>query len=328
MENFAKLIRQHENFLLTTHALPDGDGLGSEMALHLYLKKMGKKSTVINTHPTPQKFQLVDPRGEIKVYQPGMKLPPADVVFVLDTNELKMLGPLEPPIRALSAPIIFVDHHVPEVDNVQDHLIDEAFGSTGELVYSFLRHLRADIDNEIAVGIYVAIVTDTSSFRFKRTTARSHTIAAKLLQKGVLPEQVFQHIYARDSFAKIRLFGHVLQNMKSTPDDRIAWLTVTREMREQYQATIEDTESYVNQLTLIDGVDIGILFREEDDGRIKISIRGNGEIPVVGIAKKFGGGGHRHAAGAKMSETLEEGTRRVLQEAQALLTGYPAKKRS
>lgn len=327
MENFAKLIRQHENFLLTTHVMPDGDGLGSEMALHLYLKKMGKKSTVINTHPTPPKFRLVDPRGEIKVFQPGMKLPPTDVVFVLDTNELKMLGPLEPPIRASGAPIVFVDHHVPEVDNVQDHLIDEAYGSTGELVYSFLRHLRADIDIEIALGIYVAIVTDTASFRFKRTTARSHTIAAELLQKGVLPEQVYQHIYSRDSFAKIRLFGHVLQGMQTTPDERIAWLTVTKETREHYHATIEDTESYVNQLTHIEGVDIGVLFREEDDGRIKISIRGNGEIPVIGIAKKFGGGGHRHAAGAKITESLEESTRRVLQEAQTLLTGYPPKKR-
>src|SRR5688572_13770743 len=235
--------------------MPDGDGLGSEMALHFYLRKMGKKSYVVNTHETPAKFKLVDPHGEIQVHDPSKPLPAVDVVFVLDTNELKMLGRLEPSVRALNVPVIFVDHHVPLAEmDVEEHLIDEQFGSTGELVYSFLRHLRADIDAEMAMGIYVAIVTDTSSFRFKRTTGRSHTIAAELLQKGISPEQVYQHIYARDSFAKIRLFGQVLEGVKNSDDERIAWLIVTREMREHYRATIEDTEAFVNQLTLIDGV--------------------------------------------------------------------------
>lgn len=323
MEKFAKLVRQHERFLLTTHAMPDGDGLGSEMAFHHYLRKMGKKSYVVNTHPTPHKFDLVDPRNEIQVFDPAKGLPKVDVVFVLDTNELKMLGALEAPVRSLNVPIIFVDHHVPELDNLDEHLVDEQYGSTGELVYGFLRHLRADIDAEIALGVYVAIVTDTSSFRFKRTTARSHTVAAELLQKGISPEKVYQQIYARDSFAKIRLFGHVLEGIKTSEDERIAWLTVTKEMRAHYRATIEDTEAYVNQLTLIEGVDIGMIFREEDDGRIKVGLRGSGEIPVVGISKKFGGGGHRHASGMKMECSLDEAIRLVYQEAQELLKGYP-----
>jgi phosphoesterase RecJ-like protein len=284
----------------------------------------------VNTHATPTKFTLVDPRNEIQVHDPAKPLPKVDAVFVLDTNELKMLGRLEAAVRALDVPVIFVDHHVPHSDmDVDEHLIDEQFGSTGELVYSFLRHLRADVDAEMAMGIYVAIVTDTSSFRFKRTTGRSHMIAAELLQKGISPEQVYQHIYARDSFAKIRLFGHVLEGIKTSPDERIAWLTITKEMRQHYNATIEDTEAYVNQLTLIDGVDIGMLFREEDEGHVKVSIRGNGEIPVVGIAKKFGGGGHRHAAGVKrMETTLDEAIRLLYQEAQAVLQEYPKKKKS
>lgn len=319
LEKFARVIRQSQRFLITTHALPDGDGLGSEIALYYYLKKMGKKVVLLNTHPTPKKFKLVDPKSEIAIYEPGAPLPSVDVVFVMDTNEFKMLGALEGPVRALGVPVIFVDHHVPDLENLEDHLIDEAYSSTGELVYNFLRYLRADIDAEMAMGIYVAIVTDTSSFRFKRTTARSHLITAELLQKGISPESVYQYIYGRDSFAKIRLFGHVLENIKTSPDERIAWLTVSNEMRQYYQATVEDTEAFVTQLTLIHGVDIGIFFREEENGTVKVSMRGNGEVPVIGIVKKFGGGGHRHAAGVRLNCTLDNAVRLIYEEARALL---------
>lgn len=327
MEKVAKIIQQHQKFLITTHSQPDGDGLGSEMALHWYLKKIGKKSVVMNTHPTPAKFHLVDPHEEIQVYRPLVRLPQVDCVFVMDTNELKMLGALEEPLRKMGVPTIFIDHHVPDLENLSEHLIDEAYGSTGELVYSFLRYLRAEVDAEMALAIYVAIVTDTGSFRFKRTTANSHRIAAELLQKGVLPEQVFSQIYARDSFAKVRLFGHVLEHVQKSDDGRIAWIIVPKELRERYQATVEDTESYVNSLSYLQGVDIGILFREEDDGRVKISLRGSSEVPVVGIAKKFGGGGHRHAAGAKLNQSLSEGVKAIVAEAQQLIADYPLKRR-
>lgn len=326
MEKFAQLIRKHERFLLTTHVMPDGDGLGSEMALHGYLRKTGKRSIVMNASPTPEKFQLVDPRGEIQIFSPGQKLPAVEAVFVLDTSDWKMLGPMAEPIRALGVPVVFVDHHVPELDDLDNHLIDEQYASTGELVYAFLRHLRADIDGDIALAVYVSILTDTASFRYKRTSARSHQVAAELLQKGVSPESVYQYIYGRDSLAKIRLFGQVLADIKSSSDERIAWLIVPRDMRAFHKATVEDTEAFVNQLTLMANVDIGIMFREEDDGRIKVSLRGRGEIPVVGIAKKFGGGGHRHAAGMKLTMSLEEAVRQVCEEASSFLAETHPKK--
>ena len=128
---------------------------------------------------------------------------------------------------------------------------------------------------------------------------------------------------------RAKVAGHVAEwdavITEQLPDERIAWLTVTKKMRHHYRATIDDTETFVNQLTLIEGVDIGMLFREEDDGRIKVSVRGNGEIPAIGIAKKFGGGGHRHAAGAKIHGSLEETIQRFYDEATTLLKGYPSK---
>ncbi|MBI4403943.1 MAG: DHH family phosphoesterase [Deltaproteobacteria bacterium] len=323
LKKIAKIIRKNSSFLITTHAQPDGDGLGAQMALHFYLKKIGKQSLVINSDPTPPKFQLVDPRHEIQAYTPNMKLTPVDVVVVMDTHDWQMLGPMQPLIQSMKVPVIFIDHHVTELDEPNEHLIDEAFGSTGELVYTLLRWIKADIDTEMALALYVAIMTDTSSFRFKRTTAHSHLIASELLQKGVLPEQVYQSIYARDSISKVRLFGNVLENIQTSNHGRVAWLSVSRDTREKYQATIEDTEAFSNQLTLIAGVDIGIVFREDSESQIKVSLRGNGEIPVFGIAKKFGGGGHRHAAGMKINGTLQQAITQVCREANEVLKGYP-----
>lgn len=308
---------------MTTHINPDGDGLGSQMALHYYLKKTGKHSIVLNGSPTPEKFNLVDPRGEIQVFDQGQSLPKVDAVLVLDTSDYRMLGPMQAPLKALGVPIIFFDHHVPETDDVENHLIDEQYAATGELIYSFLRHLRADIDAEIALALYVSIVTDTGSFRFKRTSSRSHLIASELLQKGVSPERVFHEIYARDSLNKLKLFGHVMKHIKTRCEDRIAWVEVSRKDRDKYGASVEDTESYINQLSLIKGVDIALMFREEEDGRTKVSIRGTGEVAVVGIARKFGGGGHRHAAGMKMAVSMEKTIKQVLNEAEQLLAEYP-----
>jgi phosphoesterase RecJ-like protein len=229
-----------------------------------------------------------------------------------------MLGSLSAPLKALGVPVLFLDHHVSSGNTPALHFIDEEYGSTGELVYALLSHLGAGIDREMAVAIYVAILTDTQSFRFKRTSPRSHSIAADLLSKGVSPEEVYRQIYARDSLAKIRLFGQVLESIHSTADDRVAWLVVTKPMRDHYRATVEDTEAFVNQLTLIEGVSIGLLFREEDDGKIKVSLRGN-DVPVFSLAKTFGGGGHRFAAGIKMEGPLADAIHRVVDAAVAAL---------
>lgn len=324
MDPFAKLILKAERILLSTHANPDGDGLGSMMALHTYLKKVGKTSLPINPGPTPEKFQLVDPKGEIQVFQGG-DLPEVDLILVLDTNDARMMGPMEAPLAESPARLVFVDHHIPEASHGgENHLIDESYAATGELVYDLLRHLKADVDKQMALAVYVAILTDTGSFRFKRTSARSHEIAAQLLKRGVAPEEVFQGVYARNSLAKTRLFGHVLENIQVRAEGKLAWITIPKATRLGFGATVEDTEAFVNQLTLVEGVSIALMFREEDDGRVKVSLRGIGDVAVVGIAKKFGGGGHRHAAGMRVAQTLDQVVSEVVAEAEKTLQLFPS----
>ena len=326
MEHLKILIQAHRRFLITTHMLPDGDGLGSEMALHAYLKGLGKQSEIINTHETPDKFRLLDPAAKhIRVYDGKQSLKDFDAVIVLDTADRKMLGILEAPLMALSIPIVFIDHHVFEEGsklnmNEKTHfLVNERCGSTGELVYDIFKYLGASLNAEIATALYVAIMTDTLSFRLRQTTARTHRIAAELLELGLRPEALYQDIYGKDSVAKVKLLGHALERIESTSDGKVTWLQITLRMREKFHATVEDTEAYINHLILIDGVFVAIVFREDDDGRIKVSLRGNHDLAVFGIAKKFGGGGHRSAAGARVAAPLKKVVSEVVAEASKLI---------
>lgn len=322
IRSFADSLRQYLRLIVTTHHLPDGDGLGSQMALTLALREMGKQVFAINSSETPEKFSLVDPENQIQIYRSGEDLPQVDAVVVVDTSDLKMLGPLERAVSGLRVPVLFIDHHI--VRNGQltagtRHLIDESYSSTGELTFALLQTMGAQLNLPIAVGLYVALVTDTESFRFRRTSSRSHLTAARLLETGVQPEAVYRKIYANESPAKIQLLGHVLETSSFSRDGRIGWLVVRRPDREGYGATVEDTESFVSHLTLIKGVEVALSFREEDDGRIKVSLRGNGQIPVFEVAHHFGGGGHRYSAGMRISGPLEEAMPAVLAEVERVI---------
>lgn len=300
-----ELLRRFDHFLLTTHDLPDGDGLGSQMALSLALKQLGKTATVLNPSPTPEKFSLVDPTKQIKVYQSGTLLP-VDAVLVLDTNEIDRLGILARPIRALGKPIVFIDHHVLEKSPGPSHFLDEHYAATGEMVHALCQALGVKLDYPIALALYVALVTDTAGFRYRRTSPASHRMAAELLEAGVEPEKVHHSIFARESTAKLKLLGHTLEGLQTTPEGKIAWVTIRQTDREHYGATIEDTESFLGALTLLKDVEFALLFREEEPNRVKISFRGLNQRPVVELASQFGGGGHRFAAGARVTGPLPD----------------------
>jgi len=318
--NFAQaaaLIRANSRFLLCTHASPDGDGLGSQIALASLLRLLGKTVFIVNPHEAPEKFGLVDSKKRIEVFTGG-KLPDVDLVFVLDTNEMHMLGEMEKPVSALGKRMVFVDHHVPE-QGAEDHLIYEHYGATGEVIHDLFVAAGVELDEEAALGIYVAIVTDTGGFRYRRTQSRTHRIAAHCLEKGVHPEKVFHHIYAQNSLSKTRLLGCLLENLQTSSDGKLAWIEIPQALREKYEATIEDTEAFVNYLTLIEGVKIAALYREDPDGRVKVSLRGTGDIPVVGVAHEFGGGGHHFAAGMKVSLGLTAAVSAINKSCEKLL---------
>jgi phosphoesterase RecJ-like protein len=214
LNKFADTLRQNRRFLISTHVQPDGDGIGSEIALYHHLKKTGKEAWVINPSPTPEKFEVIDPSRIIQVFSSGLKVPDVDTVIIVDTNEVKMLGALAPVVENLKVPILFVDHHVKELQDTSGHLIDEKSGSSGEIVYRFIKSQGTELTFEMAQALYVAILTDTGNFRFQRTSPSTHETVADLLRTGVKPEQVFQSVFGKDSAEKLRLLGKTLQTLK------------------------------------------------------------------------------------------------------------------
>lgn len=314
MKDFATTIREKNRFLLTTHVQPDGDGIGSQMGLYGFLKSCGKEVFIFNPSPTPEKFSIADPQSVIRTFVEGDSLPAVDAVIILDTNETKMLGRMAQAVEKMGVPILFVDHHVKELKDTSGHLIDEKMSSSGELVYHFIKSEGGEVDLAMATALYVAIVTDTGNFRFQRTSPATHEIAAALLRKGVKPESVFQSIYSHDSIEKLRLLGDTLKSVQLSQSGKIAWVSITKEARKNSHATIEDTESFIGHLSVLKGVCVAALFREEDDGTTKLSLRGLRNQAVITFAKKFGGGGHQFAAGAKINKPLASAISEVIRE--------------
>jgi phosphoesterase RecJ-like protein len=320
-EKCKKIIDENKSFVLTTHVNPDGDGIGSEVALASFLKKRGKQVSVINHSETPSNYAFLDPEDEILHFNPNShaeKVRNADVIFIIDTNQLSRLRSMEPYVRESKAVKICIDHHLDKDDIADLYLIDEPATATGEILYHLMQYLDGDkIDKEIARALYTAIMTDTGSFRFPKTDPEIHRIAAHLIRSGADPPEIFQEVYERGNVNALQLLGKSLSNLKTAHDGRVAYMVITRQMFEETATKEYQTENFIDHTMRISGIQIGLLFNELNDG-VKISFRSKGEIPVNELAKEFGGNGHLNAAGARLlGKNLDDTIRAVLERSLA-----------
>lgn len=273
-----------------------------------WLRSRGARPVIVNPTPFPDAFRFLV--GDLEVHAVATEegraaLEGADVLLVLDTSEPGRLGAVADHLDRL--PVAVVDHHPVTGSSVGDVVVnDPAACATGELVFDLLRLGGDDPDAEQADALYVAIVTDTGSYRFGNTTARSHRIAAELIDAGVDVEAMFRHIFARYTPEGLALLERALGSLETSEDGRVAWITVWARDLEATRATAEDREGLVEYARRLQGVEVALLFRETPGGQTKVSLRSNGAVDVAAIARRFGGGGHRQAAGALASAGLEE----------------------
>ena len=310
-EKCKSIINEKKTFVLTRHVNPDGDGIGSEVALARYLRKCDKEVTIINHSATPPNYQFLDPKNEIIHFSPTLhsgKIRKGEVIFIVDTNHLTRLRSLEPYVRESTAIKICIDHHLDKDDTADLYLIDEPATATGEIIYHLIQYLDGDkIDTEIARALYTAIMTDTGSFRFPKTDPEIHQIAALLIQRGADPPEIFQEVYEKGTVNALQLLGKALANLKTVHDGRVAYMIMTREMFRETGTSEYQTENFIDYTMRIGGVQIGLLFNELPDG-VKISLRSKGQIPINELAKDFGGNGHLNAAGARLFNQKLDGT--------------------
>ncbi len=311
-----RLIAESTSFIITTHVMPDGDGLGAEVALYHYLKRIGKNVRIVNPDVLPDRYRFLDHAGAVEVLDPKMKnggLQDFDMAVIMDTSDPRRINGLWEIFSKKAKYILIVDHHpnlAPHL-NVTDRarihtLVDEKSSSIGELLFRFFHSANDVLDSkatsfrfspEIALGLYVSIITDTNSFRYASTTSLSHRIAADLIDYGLQPEEIYQNVYSSKSANHLRLIGEVLANVKENGNSKIVWVEIPKDLRKKYKATSDDTQSIVNYLLLHKDGEVLCLIREEDDGKIKVSLKSKGNVQINSLANEMGGGGHEYAAG-------------------------------
>jgi len=310
----ADFIRRHNYFLITSHARPDGDALGSELGLALALEKVGKKVEVINRDPHPSVYAelpgiekiLISDRVPHLNYDAGIVLECGDS----SRPELADLDRLR---------LINIDHHVTNRGFGFLNWNDVTAAAVGQLVFYLLQQLHVPLDASIAANLYIALFTDTGSFQYKGTTAESLEVASSLLGAGADPTFAARIIYNSNPYEKLKLMGIVLNTLQRDSSGRIAWIVMTDEMLRQAGAQKSDTEGLVNYPLSVRDVRIAAFLRQDGEGKFRISLRSKDDIDVAAVAERFGGGGHANAAGFSLSGSFDQVLTAVLEHLRPLV---------
>ncbi len=315
IKKMLELVHQSETIFISTHKSPDGDAIGSSMALKKALEKLGKTVSVVVPDAFPAFLNWMDTESEIIQYdkspkQAQEKLQQAGLVFSLDYNTLGRVGKdLESVLRSDDTPKLIVDHHrEPEAEAFVAGLHDIEASSTAQLIYDLIVAFDEPdlIDAQIASYLYSGIVTDTGSFRFRSTTAKTHRVVADLMDKGLDASLVYNEIYDTNSLDRIKLLGYVLDKKLTVfPELQMAHISLSEEELKRFNYKSGDTEGVVNYPLSIKGINISCIMKE-NGGIIRMSFRSKGKIDVNTFARKyFNGGGHLNAAGGMSEDSLE-----------------------
>ena len=314
--NFAeigKALRAHQRFAVLSHVRPDGDALGSQLALALSLEQAGKDVTVWNEDGSVEKLQFSSGRREAgEAAGHARRVRCRDCA--LDTATQKRLGTAGDAVK--SAKIwINIDHHPSNPGYGDLVCVDPAAPATGQILFELLKAEQLPIDRAIAENLYVAISTDTGSFQYSNTTARTFEIAGELVRAGVDVGRVSQQLYQSYPRRRIELLRALLGTMRFDAGGKVASFSLSLQVAAELGAQPEDNEGLIDHLRAIEGVIVAAFFEELPDGKVRVSLRSKSEAAdVCAICQKFGGGGHTLAAGARVRGTLAEVEKRVLED--------------
>jgi len=313
VEKVKSLLVPGRKVVITTHSNPDGDAMGSSLAMLHYLKKKGCATTVIAPTDYPDFLAWMPGDSEVIIYPkktaPSNQLiADAELIFCLDFNALPRTGEMEKPLQSAKATKVVIDHHIAP-DGFPDFLFSDIhLSSTSEMVYDFIAAAGDEqlIDRDIATCIYAGVLTDTGGFQFPITSSKVHRLTASLIEKGVSNSEVYEKIFNTFTESRLRLFGYCLsEKMKLFRELKTGLITLNKEELKRFNITTGDTEGLVNYPLKMEDINFAALIIDRTE-RIKLSFRSKGSFDVNAFAREhFKGGGHRNAAGGQSSETLE-----------------------
>lgn len=320
MREVIEAIKKNNRFLITAHVNLEGDSLGSQLAMKELLESMGKQAFIIDSDPVPEHYKFL-PRAEEISNKIDKKLD-FDAALILDCPTLKRIGKVRDLISKDKF-VINIDHHISNEEFGSVNWVEPNASSAGEMVYRLFKEIGRPLTKEVALSLYIAILTDTGSFNYDNTSSLTHEIAGELLGYGLEPALVSENVYECRAIDDIKLLGLVLSTVRVNDAADVAYLEITRKMLKETGADVSKSEGFVNYARTIDKVKVGILFKEDlkEDGRINVSFRSKGEVDVNKIASLFGGGGHVRASGCIVEGTLAEVEKKVLAKVEEVLRG-------
>ncbi len=305
-----------ERFILTTHRTPDPDGLGAEIALQHLLKAKGKDVLIVNPEPVPGKIRFVDPDARAVDFRSIKDKAVLEnrTVAIVDNSDLGRIDDLSAYVNPDHSNLIIIDHH----DGMKpDYVVNFAFpemGSSCEIVFELLEKSGVEIDESVARSLYAGIVADTGNFRYRKTSPRTHEIAAKLMRFGINPAVVAENLFENSPLARLLLKKRLYSSLV-IEQGRLAYFTARKTDLQELALTNEDLDGVVNELIESEAVQAGILFTEREPGVTKVSVRSRGSVDMLESVRKFGGGGHKNACGATIFKDLEEAVTDFIPEA-------------
>lgn len=287
------LIKESVNIIILSHIAPDGDSIGSALALLNALKKWDKNIKFILDDEVPEIYKFL--AGADKVEKPCNN-DIFDLVIVLDSGDINRLGKSSKYLNKKN--VINIDHHVSNTSFGTYNIIDSNAAATAELVYGMIKALGIGMDKNIAECLYTGIVTDTGQFQYSNTTSATHSIAGDLIDYGVNPSMLYRKIYQNNTKEKMKLIGEAIDSLEFYLDDKISCITIKKEQFDEIGAKDEDADGIINFARDMNTVEVALFFKENSDGKVKVGFRSKDYIDVNIAAEQFGGGGHKRAAGA------------------------------
>ncbi len=312
---FATFIKKYDRFILTTHETPDGDAIGSEYAMLKALHKIGKKALAFNADPTPGNFMFIDETQELRVLENKTQLPKdlrKYALIILDVNDIHNIGQVRDLVLPKVREYIIIDHHEYEDDVLSQNIIEKNASSTGEILFQVFKELDIPIDLPIAQALYTAIVYDTGSFIYPKTTALTFEIARDLVAIGVKPNEIYTKVYECKTVSFLNLQSKVFSTLEFAFNNHVAILSMTKEIIMESGSTYEEGQQLINNPLNAKDVRVSIFFKENLEGLLRCSMRSKGNIDVARIASLYEGGGHKTAAGFKCHKSLEETKKELL----------------
>ncbi|MEM8846394.1 MAG: bifunctional oligoribonuclease/PAP phosphatase NrnA [Bacteroidota bacterium] len=309
------LLSTPQNIIIVPHKNPDGDAIGSCLALYIFLKEMGQECTVISPNDYPKFLKWMPFNESILNYEKSNDrcsklLNEASLIFTLDFNNFSRTGTLQGQLQQSKADFIMIDHHQQPSDYAKVTYSDVSMSSTCEMVYNFITFLDGSekITKAIATNLYTGIMTDTGSFKYRSTSSKTHRIVADLIDKGAENMDIHQKVFDTNSPSRLHLLGVALKNMVILKEYRTAYITLSQEELDANHFKKGDTEGFVNYGLTLEGIVFAVIFIEnKEEGIIKMSFRSVGDFSVNEFARShFNGGGHNNAAGGRSNTSLKE----------------------